>query len=102
MDAGPQDGGSQMSGNALPVLLLDDNPTTTAGSIHHLLLEDKTRNPDRFAIDKLTDPKQLDSYLDEHEPAVVIVDVDFELTGTGVSCLTAFRTLIRRGAPYCI
>ncbi len=91
-----------MSTGPFSVLILDDNPTTTAGSINQLLLEDKTRDPDRFAIAKLTDPAQLEAYLDEHEVGAVLVDVDFELTGPSVTCLSAFRTLIRRGAPYCI
>jgi hypothetical protein len=90
--------------NPIQVLLVDDNPATTAGSIHQLLRDGSTpeRPEDRFVISQLRDPAGLDDYLDHHDPAVVVVDVDFELTGTGATCLTAFRTLFRRGAPYCI
>lgn len=87
----------------LNVLVLDDSPKPVLGTLN-LYLNETPGDPARFKLERLTDPALLGGFLDAHPGKfdVVLVDVDFELAATSLTCLTAFRTLIGRNGPKAI
>jgi hypothetical protein len=80
------------------VLVVDDNLLSTLIALNGLLMREP-RGPERFKLQRLSDPRQLSSYLDQHKVDVVIVDAEFEKVTRDATCLTAFRTLMTRGGP---
>ncbi|MEV0471786.1 hypothetical protein [Streptomyces prunicolor] len=84
------------------VLVLDDNKINALSSLTGFLT-DRPGGMAGLTLQGLSDPAALDGYLNNHpEIDVVIVDAEFEKVSNQMTCLTAFRTLVRRGGPLAI